>query len=205
MGIPPDKIDSIFNMFTQMDGYTVHSKGGLGIGLTLVQKLVNMHQGTITAYSDGKDKGCKFVVNLPIAHKTGEYVTFSEEKEIERKIIKKKILVVDDNLDILSTYKILLKKEGFTVVSASNGKEAIDKFESFQPDYALLDIGMPDMTGYELCKILKEKPGAEQTVFLSQSGWGNKEHEEKSRKAGFKEHLVKPLKIEVLKNILSEE
>lgn len=205
MGIPTDKLDFVFNMFTQMDSYTIHSKGGLGIGLTLVQKLVNLHKGSIKAFSDGKDKGSEFVVSLPVAKQAGTSIYFDEEKEIEKPLTKKKILVVDDNLDIISTYKIILKKEGFTVASASNGKDAIEKFESFKPDFALLDIGMPDMTGYELCKILKQKPEAKHTVFLSQSGWGNKEHEEKSKNAGFNEHLVKPLKMEVLKRVLKEE
>jgi CheY-like chemotaxis protein len=190
-------------MFTQMDGHKTYSKTGLGIGLTLVKKLVSIHNGEISVVSEGEGKGSEFIVNLPLAvNKNNPSISFAQP---DRKLNQghQKVLIVDDHVDILNSYKLFLEKDGYEVQTTSKSEEAIDLFRKFKPDFALLDIGMPGMNGYELCQELKKLPEAEETLFFSQSGWGNKEDRAKSQQAGFDEHFVKPLKAEQLRKYLS--
>ncbi len=203
LGVPAEKLESIFAMFTQIDAYSTHTKGGLGIGLTLVKRLVDLHDGEIYARSEGLGKGTEFEVLLPLSDKTfkktGEKNGFSKVKSG-----KKKILIVDDNKAVLSMYNLLLKHEGYDTRTASTGKEAIKIFKEFAPDFALFDIGMPDIDGFELCRRLSTTPEAENTVFISQSGWGNKEKVEEAKAAGFSEHLIKPLDRDMLRATLQK-
>ncbi len=203
LGVPPNKLDSIFAMFTQIDAYSTHTKGGLGIGLTLVKRLVDLHNGEIYARSEGLGKGTEFEVLLPLSHKKFNGPGKKEDTPSGLSD-KKKILIVDDNQAVLSMYNLLLKHEGYETRTASSGKEAIAVFKEFAPDFALFDIGMPDMDGFELCRTLSATPEAKNTIFISQSGWGNKEKVEEAKQAGFSEHLIKPLDRDMLRETLQK-
>jgi len=198
LGIPENKLNQIFDMFTQVDAHSTHTKGGLGIGLTLVQRLVLLHGGKIKVRSDGQGEGTEFEVLLPLVQKDIKTAD-SKTKEIEENMgNQQKILVVDDNPDILTMYRILLETEGYEVETSADGKETIEKFKIFKPDVALLDIGLPDIDGYELCETLSKTPEGKNTIFLSQSGWGSDTHIDKAHKAGFREHFTKPLDTDIL-------
>ncbi|MBL3656364.1 ATP-binding protein [Fulvivirga sediminis] len=203
-GISKDKLDSIFTMFTQIDAYSTKTKGGLGIGLTLVEKLVTLHDGEITARSDGEGEGTEFEVMLPTTTSTGDSDSETNESEQMSKKGKSKVMIVDDNVDVVEMYELMLMSEGYEIATAFSGKEAIEKFKSFKPDFALFDIGMPDMDGFELCAKLKETPEAKNTIFISQSGWGNKDKMEQARDVGFDEHLIKPVDKAILRKTLSK-
>tara|TARA_B100000686_G_scaffold222419_1_gene229578 strand:+ start:1 stop:1932 length:1932 start_codon:yes stop_codon:yes gene_type:complete len=198
LGIPQAKLDSIFDMFTQVDAHSTHTKGGLGIGLTLVQRLVHLHGGQIHVRSDGKNKGTEFEVLLPLSGKAAEEPTADKTEKIHDMGSQRKILVVDDNPDITTMYSILLETEGYEVKNAADGKEAIETFKEFKPHVALLDIGLPDIDGYELCQTLSKTDIGKHTVFLSQSGWGSDTHIARARESGFKEHFTKPLDNDIL-------
>ncbi|UII35002.1 ATP-binding protein [Fulvivirga ulvae] len=200
LGIPADKINSIFDMFTQMDAHSSNAKGGLGIGLTLVKKLVSLHKGEILARSNGIGKGSEFVVLLPIAHHVSHKQ--NESNNIDTINERTKALIVDDNEDVTATLQILLESSGFKIEVASSGEQAIKLFPEYQPDLAILDIGLPDMSGFDLCKQLSSSDKAVNTIFFAHSGWGNKEQLLKAEQAGFHEYLIKPLDIQKFKSLL---
>ncbi len=197
LGIPKDKLQDVFSMFTQVEAHSTHTKGGLGIGLTLVDKLVRLHQGSITARSAGLDCGSEFEIVLPrVKQQVDRQSDSPEASQASGGGIK--VLLVDDNPDVTGMLELLLQFSGYETRTASNGREAIEVFSAFSPRVALLDIGMPDMDGYELCLRLRALPEARDTVFFSQSGWGNKEYRDRALAVGFTEHFVKPLDIKVL-------
>ncbi|MGB3619937.1 MAG: ATP-binding protein [Ketobacter sp.] len=202
LGIPKEKLKDIFSMFTQVEAHSTHTKGGLGIGLTLVDRLVKLHHGEVIARSDGERQGSEFEVILPRANESSQQQTSTASTEDADR--KQRVLVVDDNPDVTELLNILLQNAGHKTATASNGREAIDLFKQFKPDFALLDIGMPDIDGYELCKILRKLPEAKNTIFLSQSGWGNKEYVDRALEVGFTRHFVKPLDFSVLQAALNK-
>ncbi|EAZ93294.1 ATP-binding protein [Crocosphaera chwakensis] len=204
IGIPPEQIDLIFTMFTQMDAFANRSKGGLGIGLPLVKRLVNLHDGEIFAKSVGADQGSAFEVLLPLAasldkESAGDVPTSSDAQETGTKL-----LIVDDNEDNVLMFELLLESLGYEIRTASNGTEAIAVFREFQPNIALLDIGLPDINGYELCQHLRSLPEGKNTVFFSQSGWGDEKAFQTARESGFAAHFVKPVDHDVLIKALQE-
>lgn len=201
LGIPRERIDDVFTMFTQVEAHSGHTKGGLGIGLTLVERLVRLHKGKIYARSEGLNRGSEFEVLLPRV--------FPEADRQHRgtsaagpATVGLRILIVDDNADVTSMLALLLQSAGHLTQTAENGEEALKLFAGFRPEVALLDIGLPDIDGYELCRRLRELPEAAETVFLSQSGWGNPEYRKKALNAGFREHFVKPLDMPTLEQEL---
>ncbi|PHN05137.1 ATP-binding protein [Flavilitoribacter nigricans] len=203
LGIPPHKLQRIFNMFTQVEEHGPHSNGGLGIGLALVKKLVELHDGSVVARSGGLDKGSEFEVILPRLQKSETGRPESDSSSYKRSV-KKKILIVDDNPDIIQMYEMLLQTMGYETQTAQNGRQAIAIFPGFKPDFALLDIGMNDMNGYELRQALAKFPEAVNTVFFSQSGWGNKTDFAQSKASGFRKHFVKPLDLKKLQQELAQ-
>ena len=202
LGIPADKLDDIFSMFMQVEAHSTHTKGGLGIGLTLVDRLVKLHDGEIVARSEGANKGSEFEVILPCveARSTGAHKSDS----ITGAVKSSKVLVVDDNADVTEMLAILLENAGHKTETALSGHEAIEVFKRFKPDFAVLDIGMPDIDGYQLCTLLRALPEAQHTTFFSQSGWGNKEYIEKAFAVGFARHFVKPLEFSVLEEAINK-
>lgn len=191
IGIPPDKLGSIFQMFTQVDHASEHFRGGLGLGLTLVKQLVEMHGGTITAHSDGTGDGAEFKVKLPIVIEKPNPEPISTSKESHA--TNRRILVVDDNADNADSLATLLAFTGNETLTAYDGLEGIDIAEQFRPDVLILDIGLPKLNGLEVCRRIRQQPWGKAILVVAVSGWGQEEDRQKTREAGFDHHLVKPV------------
>jgi signal transduction histidine kinase len=200
IGILPKHLDSVFDMFMQVDRSSRRSQGGLGIGLTLARSLVAMHGGQITAYSNGLGTGSEFVVTLPARART-DLVPQSDAPPA--RLPGRRVLVVDDNRDAADTLSTLLRALGVTVASAYSGRAALDAVATFAPDIVLLDIGMPDMDGYETSRRIRAQYANDVTL-VALTGWGQDEDLRQSRAAGFDHHLVKPPDIERLRKILTD-
>ncbi|MEC7482084.1 MAG: ATP-binding protein [Pseudomonadota bacterium] len=201
MGIPEDRLKDVFNMFTQIEAHSTHTKGGLGIGLTLVSKLVMLHHGDVSVMSEGLGRGSTFEVRLPISKLAYEQ---SDNQEAEPAIQSQtKVMFVDDNADLIDAYCLLAESMGVTALGITSPKEAVDAFKTFKPHSVFLDIGMPDIDGYQLVKMLKALPESENVKFYSQSGWGSEKYVEDSQAAGFDQHFVKPLSKDTIQSVLS--
>ncbi|MEA2563422.1 MAG: hypothetical protein QOH06_4926 [Acidobacteriota bacterium] len=201
IGILPDKIESIFEMFSQVDKTLERSQAGLGIGLTLARRLVELHGGSIEARSAGLGKGSELVVRLPAGIEKPQPPEGPAEKPVATN--RRRILVVDDNQDSAESLAMLLTLKGNETHTASNGQEAVEAAARLRPDVILLDIGMPNMNGYEACRRIREQPGGDGVVIIALTGWGQDEDRRKSSEAGFNEHLVKPLDPAVLMKLLA--
>jgi CheY-like chemotaxis protein/two-component sensor histidine kinase len=205
-GIPADKLKSVFDMFTQVDGALERSQGGLGIGLTLVKKLTELHDGTVNVQSDGVDKGTTFIVTLPVLSKVPKLASKPEKAHdvVDATAEKLNVLIADDNQDAAITMGWILEAKGCQVQVVEDGPSALKAVASFTPDLVLLDIGMPGMNGYELCTALRQNRALADTVFVAQTGWGQPSHIQRSKEAGFDHHLVKPLDLSDLEPIVAE-
>jgi signal transduction histidine kinase/CheY-like chemotaxis protein len=203
-GIAPDVLPSIFDLFTQDARTLARSQGGLGLGLSLVRSLVQMHDGRVTAHSDGPGRGSEFEVRLPrIAapyRSAAEARAVRAEKQAAPKL---EIVVVDDNDDGRETLQVLLESEGHRVVTAQDGRRAVDLILMARPDVALVDIGLPELDGYEVarrvCAEADIKP-----FLIAMTGYGQPEDRRRALDAGFDRHLVKPVQPETLQRLLAE-
>ena len=191
IGIPPDKLESVFGMFTQVDRSLEKSQGGLGIGLTLVKRLVRMHGGSVEAMSEGPGKGSEFVVRLPVqaAEDTPENASSAAPAATR----PRRILVVDDNEDAATSLAMLLKLLGHDVHLAFDGEQAIEAVASHAPEVVLLDLGLPKLNGFDVCRKVRQLPQGEEIVMVALTGWGQDGDRRKSKEAGFDGHLVKPV------------
>jgi CheY-like chemotaxis protein len=202
IGIQFELLPEIFDMFAQTVIGEKRGQGGLGIGLSLVKKLVEMHGGRVEAHSEGEGKGSEFIVRLPLAAEQ-KLEEKQENQEIEKNrtpIKVGRILVVDDNTDAANMLEIFLSMENHEVRTAFNGHDAIQAAAEFQPDTVILDIGLPDIDGYEVAKRLRQS--SPDICLIALSGWGQDEDRRRSNEAGFNHHLVKPVNIEELKKFL---
>jgi PAS domain S-box-containing protein len=194
IGIRSEVLPRIFNLFVQADTPIARTTGGLGIGLTLVKRIVEMHDGTVGASSPGPGQGSEFTVRLPISDKlpirSKERFDNSQE-EIGQK--GRRILVVDDNVDSALTVGQLLRLWGHEVQIAFNGPEALEVARPFRPEIVLLDIGLPGMSGYEVAKQLRTVPEFASLIITALTGYGQADDRLRSREAGFNHHLTKPL------------
>jgi signal transduction histidine kinase len=200
IGILPKHLDSVFEMFMQVDRSSRRSQGGLGIGLTLARSLLAMHGGEITAHSNGPGTGSEFIVTLPALARSN---VATQADKAPARLPARRVLVVDDNRDAADTLSTLLRALGVTVASAYSGRAALDAVATFAPDIVLLDIGMPDMDGYETSRRIRAQ-FANDVLLVALTGWGQDEDLRQSRAAGFDHHLVKPPDIERLRVILSD-
>jgi signal transduction histidine kinase/ActR/RegA family two-component response regulator len=200
IGIPADHLDSVFDMFMQVERSNRRSQGGLGIGLTLVRSLVAMHGGTVLARSAGPGHGSEFVVTLPV---TAEKVRRIDPPRLVAMFPPRRILVVDDNQDAADTLGSLLTALGATTAVVHSGAAALDAFATFSPDAVLLDLGMPGMDGYDVARRIRAMEGHPDTLLIALTGWGQDYDYRQSRAAGFDHHLVKPPDIERLRDLLS--
>ena len=201
-GIPQDKLASIFEMFTQVNRSHERLQGGLGIGLTLVKRLVEMHGGSIEARSAGENQGSEFVVRLPILTKPTSSSTSAPEAA-PKAAPAKRVLVVDDSKDSADSLAMLLEINGYTTFLAHDGAEAIAAVEKHRPDVVLLDIGLPKLSGHEVCRRVREQSWGKDIFFVALTGWGQEEDRRKSLEAGFDSHLVKPVDYDKLLGLLS--
>lgn len=202
IGIPPDKLPDVFDMFTQIDGAPNNVQGGLGIGLRLVKRLVEMHDGAVTAHSEGPGRGSEFVVRLP-ARDVSSYEMASAPAAAAEQTTGRRILVVDDNRDAAETLATLLGIAGNETHLAYDGSAAIEAAEKIKPDVVLLDIGLPKMSGYEVARSLRAKPWGRSMVLVALTGWGQEEDRRRSLDAGFDAHLVKPVDNDQLLAVLA--
>ena len=192
VGLPPELLNRVFDLFAQADRTLDRSEGGLGIGLTVAQKLAEMHGGEIMAFSEGLGKGSKFTVRLPISHEVPEGGAQAARPSGASQQSPQKVLVVDDNRDTALSCARLLKGMGHDVQTAFDGQTALEAAQSFKPQAIFLDIGLPGMNGYEVAKTLREQGFAKELI-VAISGYGQPEDRERSREAGFDDHLVKPV------------
>jgi len=190
-GISPEILPHIFELFTQADSSLARSQGGLGIGLTLARRLVEMHGGTISASSAGNQQGSEFIMRLPLsaAPATAE----STQTDAAPPKDRLHILLIDDNADVAESLALLLQIEGHEVDTADCGLKGIEKAQALRPQAVLLDIGLPDISGYEVARRLRELPETRQACLVAISGYGQPEDHEQSKSAGFDHHLLKPV------------
>ncbi|HEV7516845.1 MAG TPA: ATP-binding protein, partial [Thermoanaerobaculia bacterium] len=205
IGIPAPMLSKIFEMFTQVDSSLERAHGGLGIGLTLVRRLVELHGGTVEARSAGPGHGSELTIRLPAVAAEPRAATPREQPsrvETAGSLPKRRILVVDDNEDAASSLALLLTLSGNEVRTAYDGLAAVEMAAAFRPAVILLDIGMPMLNGYEAARRIREQQGTE-VVLIALTGWGQEEDKRQAQEAGFDHHLVKPLDPATLHRLLA--
>jgi PAS domain S-box-containing protein len=200
IGIATELLPRIFDLFTQADRMLDRSQGGLGIGLSLVQKLVELHGGTVTAQSAGLRQGSEFIVRLPALSPASESITPIETATPQAHTSR--VLVVDDNKDAADMLAMMLQMFGHKVQTAYDGQTALETAAEYQPDFVLLDIGLPDMNGYEVARRLRQQPGTKDVLLIAMTGYGQDSDRQQSQEAGFDHHLVKPVEPQKLQDLL---
>ena len=203
LGIPAEMLPKVFELFTQVGRSLDRSQGGLGIGLALVKRLVEMHGGSIDAQSAGPNQGSVFTVRLPLADHMPVAPNKVEIPEPETDPKALRVLVVDDNIASAKTTGWMLELIGYQPTLAHDGLEALAIAKSLIPDAILLDIGLPGMNGYDVCRELRKDPRFKNTILIAQTGWGQEKDRREAKEAGFNHHLVKPVKLEDLSALLA--
>jgi len=189
-GIPADVLPRVFEPFVQADRSLERSRGGLGIGLTLVKKIVELHQGQVSAQSEGVGRGSLFAIRLPAIAAAGP-VAAPPAPAAAMLVFPVRILVVDDNVDAAESLAMLLQTDGHVVAMAHNGMDAVQRVESWRPDVVVLDIGLPGMNGYEVAQVLRQRD--ECPALIAVTGYGQAADTRRALDAGFRFHLVKPV------------
>jgi two-component system, sensor histidine kinase len=205
IGIPASKLPMIFDMFAQVDQRLERTHSGLGVGLSLARRLVELHGGTIEARSDGLGKGTRFVVRLPAprtAPRTASAPTPPPVRDNGEPGGRRRVLLADDNEDFIESFATMLRDMGHEVHCASDGQEALRLASEIRPDVAFLDIGLPKLNGYELARRIRELPHAERITLVAVTGWGQEDDRQRAREAGFHLHMIKPVEPEQILEIL---
>jgi PAS domain S-box-containing protein len=204
VGIAPDMLDRIFDLFAQVDDSADRSLGGLGIGLNLARKLIDLHGGSIRAFSDGPGKGSEFVLWLPLVRgPSGAKPEHSVVQGENGVTSSRRILVVDDNVDAARSLAVLLRAMGNEVLTAPDGPAALQAAATFHPDVAVLDLGLPGMDGCSVARQLKCLPGLEHVLLVALTGFGQPSDRCRTREAGFAHHLLKPVELDELQELLA--
>jgi PAS domain S-box-containing protein len=205
IGIAPAMLPRVFELFVQVDHASTRAQGGLGIGLTLVKNLVEMHNGTVDARSEGLGKGSEFVVRLPLAERGLEQAPGGKAavQDPAPPWSGLRVLVADDNQDAADSLAILLRMRGHEVRVAYSGMAVLEITKTYTPDVVFLDIGMPALDGYEVARRLRQTPSLEKTVLVALTGWGQREDRRRTAEAGFDHHLVKPPEPAAVEGILA--
>ncbi len=203
MGIPADKLPLVFDLFMQVDRRTHRVQGGLGIGLTLVKSLVEMHNGTIEARSDGPGQGSEFIVRLPLSVVAGVVGQANAGGNGSAVLSHRRVLVVDDNRDAADSLAMLLELLGAEVRVVYCGEDALTLLESYRPAVVLLDIGMPGMDGYEVARQIRNGTQVPEVTLIALTGWGQEADRNRSQRAGFDHHLIKPADVHALETLLA--
>jgi signal transduction histidine kinase/CheY-like chemotaxis protein len=203
MGIPAEALPHLFEMFTQADRHGDRSRGGLGIGLALVRRLVEMHGGSVAAHSDGPGLGSEFVIRLPavVEQEPRRGATAPEGTSAAPAALR--VLVVDDNWDAAASLGVVLRRAGHDTRTAHDGFEAVALAEQFRPDVVLLDIGLPKLNGLDVARHIREQSWGQRMVLIATTGWGQTADRVKSQAAGFDHHLVKPIDPATLLGVLA--
>ncbi len=207
VGIPAELLPQVFDMFTQIDRTLARSQGGLGIGLALVKRLVEMHDGVVTAHSDGTGQGCRFTVRLPLATagspgSAAGGTPASAQRAAGRH--QTRVLIVDDNIDNADTLAQIVSMMGYEILTVHDGLAAVQAAGSFLPHVVLMDIGLPLLSGHDAARQIRQQPNGHGMYLIALSGWGQQEDLNKSRSAGFDRHFVKPVDIDALMQVIAE-
>jgi len=200
VGLEPEALAKVFEMFAQVPG-TGKPQGGLGIGLSLVQSLVGLHGGSVSATSPGPGQGSTFTVRLPLTE-DHDMSTDSRPDSAPATPGQLQVLVVDDNTDAAESLGVLLDIEGHAAHIAHTGAEALQLAQSRPLDVVFLDIGLPDMTGYDVAKRMRMLPGMQKTLLVALTGWGTQDDRQRTRDAGFDRHLTKPAELPAVEELL---
>ena len=206
IGIGSDMLPHVFELFVQVDHASTKAQGGLGIGLTLVKNLIEMHGGTVEAHSAGLGKGCEFVVRMPlmVQERQPKEKDNGELQQESARSSGHRLLVVDDNQDAAISLAMLLRLQGHEVRVAHSGLAAMEMTKTYIPHAIFLDIGMPGMDGYEVARRLRQQPGLENVVLAALTGWGQQEDRRRTAEAGFNYHLVKPPEPQAVAGVLAD-
>jgi PAS domain S-box-containing protein len=212
MGIPPDMLERVFDMFTQVNRTLDRAQGGLGIGLALVRRLAHMHGGTITAFSEGDQQGSTFTLKLPVAVELKNDACATALEPIGSGANSAKaeapaphrVLIVDDNVDGAETLALMLELSGYATRAAFSGQSALHEANIFQPEVVFLDIGLPGMNGYEVARRFRADPVLAHCTLVALTGWGTEDDQRRSREAGFDMHLTKPVESATIERVLVE-
>lgn len=202
IGIAAEHLPRIFEMFSQIVPTLERSQGGLGVGLSLVKGLVELHGGCVDARSEGAGKGSEFVVRLPLADRPAQAAKETTNGEKPPIGPKRRILVVDDNHDSADSLATMLQLMGHDTELAHDGLEAVERAETYRPDLVLLDIGLPQINGYEAARRIREHQWGKHMLVIALTGWGQEEDKRRAMEAGFDHHLTKPVGFEVLEKLL---
>jgi signal transduction histidine kinase/ActR/RegA family two-component response regulator len=202
IGVPPDRLEDVFEMFSQLNGALETSQVGLGIGLALVRSLVEMHGGSVSAESEGPGKGSTFSVRFPLAAERGS-VESEADAVNAASTTGARVLVVDDNEDAADLLSLLLAQSGYQTRTAHDGPSALSGVEAFQPDIVILDIGLPGMSGYDVARALRRDQRFSALILVALTGWGSPEDRQQALSAGFDLHLTKPVDANALRADLS--
>jgi CheY-like chemotaxis protein len=200
IGIAPQALTGIFDMFSQIDGGTGRAEGGLGIGLALVKGLTELHGGTVEARSGGIGAGSEFIVRLPLARGPAEAPLATHPAPAAP--VRRRILIADDNQDAAESLSMLLELAGHEVRTAHLGRAALSIAATFRPDAALIDIGMPDLSGYEVAHELRQEPWARSMRLIAVTGWGQEDDRRRAVESGFDHHLTKPVDPDQLESLI---
>jgi PAS domain S-box-containing protein len=203
MGIERDMLEKVFDLFVQADPMSNSTLGGLGVGLALVRRVVELHGGSVQARSGGKGFGAEFIVRLPLSAQTLRAVS-SDVIPSPAPADRLSVLVVDDNKDAADTLSLLLESMGQNVFTVYDGQAALSAAQTFQPDLVLLDIGMPQKSGYDVAREILSAASAPKPVLVAVTGWGQDADKDRAAEAGFQYHFIKPISEGALRTILSE-
>jgi two-component system, sensor histidine kinase len=204
IGIAPEMLPRVFEMFAQADNSIERKQSGLGVGLTLARRFIELHGGSIEAHSSGLRRGSSFRVRLPVMAALASHNRGSGASKGSGDPDALRILLVDDNVDFVSSLAVLLQTLGHEVRVAHDARDALAAADEFAPDFAFLDIGLPEVSGYELAAQLRASPRTAATTLVAVSGWGQEKDRERSQQAGFALHLVKPVEFEKIQAVLSQ-
>jgi CheY-like chemotaxis protein/nitrogen-specific signal transduction histidine kinase len=204
-GIDPEFLPEVFSLFAQGDRPPEHETAGLGVGLTLVHRLVEQHGGRVEARSEGPGRGSEFTVRLPASDRAAVLPAASPASPRAGQLrLPGPVLVVDDNRDAAESMALLLRYLGANVVVAHDGTDALAALSEHQPAVVLLDIGLPGMDGYQVAELIRAHPLLRNTRLVALTGWGHEEARRRAKESGFEHHLVKPVDVEVLRTLLTE-
>jgi CheY-like chemotaxis protein len=201
IGMSPEVLESAFELFRQGDQGIDRPEGGLGIGLTLVKRLVGLHGGTVEARSEGPSKGSEFVVRLPLAEEPGAQAGLSSSG-VASPAPRRRILIVDDNADAANALRYLLQNDGHHVELASDGSSGLALAHRLKPDVLLLDIGLPQLNGYDFARQVRSDESLKNATLIAITGYGQPGDQLRAAKAGFDHHMTKPIEFQQLQELL---
>lgn len=202
-GIAPELLPRVFDLFVQGERTLDRAQGGLGIGLTLVRRLVELHGGSVSAFSEGPGRGSTFTVRLPKV--AAPQSTQTSLKHSPCADFSRRVLVIEDNRDAREMFRMMLELAGHEVLEAEEGLAGLELLKVMRPDVAVIDVGLPGLNGYEIARRFREEPDSERVMLVALTGYGTPEAVERSRQAGFDHHLIKPVNAEALQEIMRGE